>query len=409
MGALRVVKGRLWPARIAVRRGRRGSQVKGGAQRHRVRRRRRPRRGRSGLAHCAAPPGLDDCFDRLRPPHRDPGFTRSCVAIMRGSVSRRGSFWYYKFRGPADPLTGKRPWVSKGGFPTEKAAWKACRDTMKDADEGRFVPSTRRTLGTFLTEEWLPVINSSVKPTTWDNWRAYTDSYVVPIIGDIRLQQLSTPQLMTFYTRLLSEGRVKVDNNAAMYAYWAGRIQLGEDPGPRDLVAACGVSIHAARAAVRRFRSGRVPASLSPGLAPKTVRNIHVMLHRALTDAVNWRYLSRNPAADARPPKVTRQRRPVWTPEQLRTFLQHSRGDRFYPLYLLATTTGMRRAELCGICWSAVDLVDRTLSVQEGRVVVAGHAANSRFEPAPVGLWEGPDLPARCSPFGVLPAQSRRP
>jgi len=128
---------------------------------------------------------------------------------MRGSVSRRGSFWYYKFRGPADPLTGKRPWVSKGGFPTEKAAWKACRDTMKDADEGRFVPSTRRTLGTFLTEEWLPVINSSVKPTTWDNWRAYTDSYVVPIIGDIRLQQLSTPQLMTFYTRLLSEGRVR--------------------------------------------------------------------------------------------------------------------------------------------------------------------------------------------------------
>ncbi|MDQ4032878.1 MAG: site-specific integrase, partial [Actinomycetota bacterium] len=272
---------------------------------------------------------------------------------------------------------GKRPWVSKGGFATEKAAWKACRDAMKDVDDGQFARPMRRTLGAFLVDEWLPAIQSSIKPTTWDNWRAYAESYVVPIIGDIKLQQLSTPQLMTFYGRLLREGRAKVDNNAAMYAYWARRIQLGEDPGPREVMEACGVTIHAARAAVRRFRSGRVPGSLSPGLAPKTVRNVHVMLHRALTDAVSWRYLSRNPASEARPPKVSRQRRPVWTPEQLRTFLQGARDDRFYALYLLATTTGMRRAELCGMRWSAVDLVDRTLSVQEGRVVVAGQAADS--------------------------------
>lgn len=67
----------------------------------------------------------------------------------------------------------------------------------------------------------------------------------------------------------------------------------------------------------------------------------------------------------------------MWTPQQLRTFLHAARDDRFYALFLLATTTGMRRAELCGMRWSAVDLVDRTLSIREGRVVVAGHAAGS--------------------------------
>ncbi|MGH3985192.1 MAG: site-specific integrase [Pseudonocardiaceae bacterium] len=101
------------------------------------------------------------------------------------------------------------------------------------------------------------------------------------------------------------------------------------------------------------------------------------MLHRALADAVSWRYLSRNPASDARPPKAARQRRPVWTPEQLRAFLHHAREDRFYALYLLAITTGMRRGELCGMRWSAVNLSERTLSVQEGRVVVAGRAEDS--------------------------------
>ena len=39
------------------------------------------------------------------------------------------------------------------------------------------------------------------------------------------------------------------------------------------------------------------------GLAPKTVRNIHAMLHRALKDAVRWGYLVRNVADAADPPR----------------------------------------------------------------------------------------------------------
>jgi hypothetical protein len=38
------------------------------------------------------------------------------------------------------------------------------------------------------------------------------------------------------------------------------------------------------------------------GLAPKTVRNVHVMLHRALHDAMRWGYLVRNVAEVADPP-----------------------------------------------------------------------------------------------------------
>jgi hypothetical protein len=38
--------------------------------------------------------------------------------------------------------------------------------------------------------------------------------------------------------------------------------------------------------AVRRCKAGIVTKQTSPGLAPKTVRNIHAMIHRALVDAV---------------------------------------------------------------------------------------------------------------------------
>ncbi len=296
---------------------------------------------------------------------------------MRGHVSQRGSNWYYKFRGPVDPATGKRPWVSKGGFKTERAAWKACRDAMADADKGRFVQPSHRTLGDFLINEWLPAIKGSIAPTTWANWRAYAESYVVPTLGAAKLQKLTPPQVMAFYGRLLTDGRVKVDNNTRMYAYWTEHRDAGREPSAREIEQACGVTIHAARAAVRRFRTGRIPQVRPAGLAPKTVRNVHIMLHRALADAVGWRYLSDNPISFARPPKVSRGGRSVWTIEQLGRFLAYTSGDRFFALFLLAATTGMRRAELCGLHWSALDLDAELLSVQETRVVVDGRAEAS--------------------------------
>ena len=75
------------------------------------------------------------------------------------------------------------------------------------------------------------------------------------------------------------------------------------------------------------------PASLlkqtSPGLAPKTVRNIHALIHRALVDAVAWKYIADNPASNVKPPKRPRTRREVWNPDQIRAFLTSVRHDRF--------------------------------------------------------------------------------
>jgi integrase len=53
------------------------------------------------------------------------------------------------------------------------------------------------------------------------------------------------------------------------------------------------------------------------------------------------------------------------------------RDDRFYALYLLAATTGLRRAELCGLRWPAIDLDHATLAVEGTRVVVNGRPEDS--------------------------------
>jgi integrase len=115
---------------------------------------------------------------------------------------------------------------------------------------------------------------------------------------------------------------------------------------------------------------------MTRGLAPKTVRNIHAMIHRALVDAAAWKYITGNPASNVKPPKLPRTRRDVWRPDQIQTFLMSVRDDRFAALFLLELTTGIRRGQICGLEWSAVDLDAGEVTVHNNRVVVKGYARN---------------------------------
>ncbi|WP_433562658.1 site-specific integrase [Nocardia sp. CA-151230] len=54
--------------------------------------------------------------------------------------------------------------------------------------------------------------------------------------------------------------------------------------------------------------------------------------------------------------------------------------DRFYALFRLELTTGLRRAEICGIRWPSLDLEAGALSVHQGRVVVSGRAQDAEVK-----------------------------
>jgi integrase len=250
---------------------------------------------------------------------------------VKGHVHRRGQTWTYVIPIESDPLTGKGRQLTKGGFRSEREAWSACRSALAAAEAGRLVQPSRRRLGDFLLDDWLPAMRNVLKPSTWASYNDYSRTYVVPVIGTAKLQELTAPRLTALYQHLLESGRVK-------------------RPG---------------------------------GLSAKTVRNVHLMLHKALADAHAWRYVAENVAAHAKPPRASRRQPAVWTADQLRTFLSGMREDRFFALYLLATTTGMRRSELCGLRWSDVSFEAETAMVSASRVVVNGRAEDSDGKTAP--------------------------
>jgi integrase len=235
---------------------------------------------------------------------------------VRGGTRRHGKGWGWFFSAP-DPATGKRRFYSRNGFPTKKAAQEALSAELARFHNGAFVEPSKLTVQAFLLEQWLPAVEGRLRPSTRANYKTNLQVHIIPALGALKLQRLTAPRIAAFYSELLADGR----------------------------------------------RDGK-------GLAPKTVRNIHALLHRALKDATRWGYVPHNRADDVDPPHGASPERQVWSPEQLRAFLTHVRDDRLYALWILVATTGMRRAELAGLRWSDIDFTRARLTPRLPRVAV---------------------------------------
>jgi len=111
-----------------------------------------------------------------------------------------------------------------------------------------------------------------------------------------------------------------------------------------------------------------------------SVRNVHRLLHRALSDAVAWDYLVFNPAEHASVPSERRRGRNIarpWSVGELAQWLRCAQQDRFAGMWVLAATTGMRRSELLGVRRDSLDLDTGTLTIDETLISVGGRAEES--------------------------------
>jgi integrase len=113
------------------------------------------------------------------------------------------------------------------------------------------------------------------------------------------------------------------------------------------------------------------------GLSPRTVRYIHTILHRALKDAVRWGRLARNPADAADPPKAAAASRPesvTWTADQLRSFLEGTRGESTLDRVPHAGDDCLKRGEALGLRWRDLDLDADRASIRQ-TVIAVNHTA----------------------------------
>jgi integrase len=212
----------------------------------------------------------------------------------------------------------------QSGFKTKKGAQLALNDILASLHHDTYVLPAKITLAEFLQEEWLPAVEHTVRPTTLVGYKCMIAAHLTGGLGAIPLKNLTPSAINRFYSKLLLEPRMSRRKPKDKEETKSTEPEIGPKP-----------------------------------LSPTTVRHIHALLHRALTDAVRWGKLQRNPADAADPPRMSRigaNEMKSWSAKELQTFLSKTKSDRLNPLWHTLATTGMRRGEVLGLRWADVDL-----------------------------------------------------
>jgi integrase len=105
-------------------------------------------------------------------------------------------------------------------------------------------------------------------------------------------------------------------------------------------------------------------ALLEQGLAPRTVRQVHMVLRRALKQAVLWRMLASNPSDAVKPPRAIRKELRILNEEEVRRLIAITNGTRQHALWVLLATTGCRLGEALGLRWTDIDFQSSTASIR---------------------------------------------
>jgi len=117
-----------------------------------------------------------------------------------------------------NPATGKPLWITKGGFRLKAEALAAMREAMKEAEEGKYINPSDRTVAEFIAE-WLEFKTLNTSTTTVQGYTDEMNLYVLPRVGGLKLQKLDESGILQLYVELGKEGRVRRDNNRPMYEF----------------------------------------------------------------------------------------------------------------------------------------------------------------------------------------------
>lgn len=231
--------------------------------------------------------------------------------IRKKVVTRNGTsytYWEARVTIGRDPGTGKQLRRSFSGK-TQKEVRQKMQAAAVAVDNGDYFEPSKLTVSTWL-DIWTKEYLNSVKPRTVEAYKSNIETHIKPAIGAVRLYSLTPVDIQRLYNGLINQ-------------------KTGEP------------------------------------LSPKTKKNIHGTLHKALEKAVSIGYIRHNPADRPDLPKVERAEIKPLDDAEIVSFLDIIKGHEYEPVYIVTLFTGLREGEVLGLTWDCINFTNGKITIKQ--------------------------------------------
>ena len=228
---------------------------------------------------------------------------------------RKDGRWEGRFTAGRDPETGRQ--IFKNVLGRTQAEVKDKLRKAQEAAKGIDFTKTE----SYTVEEWMRIwfetySKPQIRETTAACYTNYIEHHIIPGIGHIKLEKLTSRDIQKMYNHIKTNGRVP------------------------------------------RYNSVK-----EEGLSNRFVRGTHMVLPQALDQAVKERIIPSNPTNGCRIPQLEKKEMKVIAPEQVGSYLNAAKENGVLPMFYLELTSGLRRGELLALLWEDLDIAERTISV----------------------------------------------
>lgn len=202
-----------------------------------------------------------------------------------------------------DPVTGKKKqkWIYGD---SQREVTKKANELEYKLNNNLYTNPTKITVGEYL-DEWFSVYKKTLAETTQSLYQMYINVHIKPALGKIRLQKLLPLQVQSFYN-----DKLQTQKGTTVYKY-------------------------------------------------------HVLLNRAMEDAVVNKIILDNPCKYTTIPNRKSKYKPtVYDPENLNKLLDIVYDTVDEKPIILAAGAGLRRGEVFGVRWENVDFENKTITIE---------------------------------------------
>jgi len=242
-----------------------------------------------------------------------------------GSIrKRKDGRWEGRYTVGTDPETGA-PLSRNVLGKTQAEVMEKLKAAIAQAETIDVTRSEQYTLGEWIAT-WFEVYSKPhIRETTANYYKNYIENHIVPKLGNVKLNKLTSIQIQRFYNDTRTKGRVPKNDKITDFA-----------------------------------------------LSNRTVRGLHMLLHNCLEQAVRERLIQVNPTDNCKIPPKDRKEMKVIPIEKIGDYLKAAERFGVLPIFYLELCTGLRRGELLALLWTDLNVEKRTISITKSMQRING-------------------------------------